>query len=242
MELDFSRVKADWRPLLQAFFHSAKGVCLAGFLEERRKAGAVIFPSTPFLALELTSLESVRVVIVGQDPYHEMGQAQGLAFSVSDGQKISPSLRNIFKEISREFGTAPRRSGNLTDWARQGVLLINSVLTVEEGKAGSHAGKGWECLTDQIIHAVAARGKPAAFLLWGGYAQKKIDSIRSAGNGHLILCANHPSPLSASRGPLPFIGNEHFSEVNEWLLSVGEEPINWTGKTDTCDQLELYGF
>lgn len=220
-------VQAGWRPALQEFFESPEGQRLEAFLRIRQEAGAVIFPPTPFRALELTAPDRVSVVIVGQDPYHEQGQAQGLAFSVAPGCKIPPSLRNIFKELSREYGMNPPRSGDLTSWAKQGVLLINTVLTVEEGKAGSHARKGWEILTDSLILRLAEDPAPKAFLLWGGHAQKKEPLINGAGRGHLILSCNHPSPLSALRPPQPFIGCGHFKMANDWLVSKGIVPVDW---------------
>ena len=221
-------VQAGWLPALQEFFASARGQKLEAFLRLRREAGAVIFPLTPFRALELTPPECVSVVIVGQDPYHEQGQAQGLAFSVAPDCKIPPSLRNIFKELNREYGTPLPRSGDLTSWAKQGVLLINAVLTVEEGKAGSHAKKGWEVLTDSLIRKLAEDPVPKVFLLWGGHAQKKGALITATGRGHLILSCNHPSPLSALRPPAPFIGCGHFKKANDWLVAKGIAPVDWT--------------
>lgn len=221
-------VQARWRPILEEFFETEKGMRLERFLCERRSQGAVIFPPTPFRALELTPFDKVKVVIMGQDPYHERGQAQGLSFSVPLGCKIPPSLRNIFKELEREFGMQPPLSGDLTSWAMQGVLLINAVLTVEEGRAGAHARKGWESLTDRLIQELAQDSTPKVFMLWGGYAQKKASLITCAKQGHLILTCNHPSPLSAMRPPVPFIGCNHFSKANEWLMSKGRAPIEWT--------------
>lgn len=208
-------VAPDWQPLVNEFFASAVGQKLLGFLRERLAQGAVIFPPRPLRALELTPLADVRVVILGQDPYHGRGQAEGLAFSVAPGVRLPPSLRNIFKEIQRDLGRAPppfpNPGGSLVRWAENGVLLLNTVLTVEEGRPASHAGKGWEVLTDSAIRAVSQRERPAVFMLWGAQAQAKralIDDKR-----HLVLLANHPSPLSALRPPLPFIGCGHFDKA-----------------------------
>ncbi len=211
-------VAAGWQPLIDEFFASLMGVALLAFLQSRLDAGAVVFPPRPLRALELTPPESVRVVILGQDPYHGRGQAEGLAFSVAPGVPLPPSLRNIFKEIERDLGRAPpafpNPGGSLVRWAEGGVLLLNTCLTVEEGKAASHAGQGWEALTDAVIRHVAARQQPAVFMLWGAHAQSKqslIDASR-----HRVLLANHPSPLSANRPPLPFIGCGHFSEARRF--------------------------
>jgi len=211
-------VAPGWKELVAPFFESTKGVALLTFLHQRLRDGAVIFPPAPLRALELTSPEQVRVVILGQDPYHGRGQAEGLAFSVAPGVAIPPSLRNIFKELLRDLGEPipafPSPGGSLVRWARHGVLLLNTCLTVEEGLPASHAGKGWEVLTDSIIHAVSQNASPVVFMLWGNHAQSKrtlIDASR-----HLVLCANHPSPLSALRPPVPFIGCGHFSQARAW--------------------------
>jgi len=211
-------VAPGWRALVDDFFGSAVGVKLQGFLRERLDAGAVIFPPQPLRALELTPPEQVRVVILGQDPYHGRGQAEGLAFSVAPGVALPPSLRNIFKELQRDLGTPPpafpQPGGSLVKWATHGVLLLNTCLTVEEGQAASHAGRGWEVLTDAVIRQVAAGDRPVVFMLWGSHAQSKralIDAAR-----HRVLTANHPSPLSALRPPLPFIGCGHFGQARAW--------------------------
>ena len=214
-------VAEGWRAATQAFFASAAGHKLLRFLQARLDAGASIFPPQPLRALELTPPECVRVVILGQDPYHGRGQAEGLAFSVPPGVPLPPSLRNIFKELERDLGVPapafPRPGGSLAGWARQGVLLLNTCLTVEEGRAGSHAGQGWEPLTDALIAQVARGSRPIVFMLWGAHAQSKQALIAANGglnrgpdHGHLVLLANHPSPLSATRGPRPFIGCGHF--------------------------------
>ncbi len=216
-------VAAGWQPLTDHFFASLTGVALLAFLQSRLEAGAVIFPPRPLRALELTPPESVRVVILGQDPYHGRGQGEGLAFSVAPGVALPPSLRNIFKEIERDLGRPPPAfpspGGSLVRWAEGGVLLLNTCLTVEEGKAASHAGHGWETLTDAVIGHVAASKRPVVFMLWGAHAQSKqalIDTER-----HRVLIANHPSPLSANRPPLPFIGCGHFSAARQFREEQG---------------------
>lgn len=211
-------VAPGWQPLVDDFFASARGQALLGFLRQRLEAGAVIFPPRPLRALELTPPESVRVVILGQDPYHGRGQAEGLAFSVAPGVALPPSLRNIFKELQRDLGTPfpawPEPGGSLVKWAKNGVLLLNTCLTVEEAQPASHAGKGWEQLTDAVIRKVGEGDRPAVFMLWGSHAQSKRPLI-DAGR-HLVLTANHPSPLSALRPPVPFIGCGHFGKAREF--------------------------
>lgn len=211
-------VAAGWQVLVDRFFESQAGVQLLAFLRQRLAAGAVIFPPQPLRALELTAPESVRVVILGQDPYHGRGQAEGLAFSVAPGVALPPSLRNIFKELQRDLGEPvppfPSPGGSLVRWARHGVLLLNTCLTVEEGRPASHAGKGWEVLTDAIIKDVSDHSDHVVFMLWGNHAQSKRELIDAS--RHLILCANHPSPLSALRPPLPFMGCGHFSQARTW--------------------------
>ena len=211
-------VAPGWKALVAQYFDSAPGRQLLAFLTQRLAAGACVFPPEPLRALALIPPEAVRVVILGQDPYHGRGQAEGLAFSVAPGVALPPSLRNIFKELQRDLGAAapefPTPGGSLAGWARQGVLLLNTCLTVEEGQPASHAGRGWEALTDAVIKEVSRSATHAVFMLWGNHAQSKralIDASR-----HLILCANHPSPLSALRPPAPFIGCGHFSQAKAW--------------------------
>ena len=226
---DTDRLSPAWATVVADFLSSAAGRQLSGKLESRMEQGAVIYPARPFLALELTSLEAVKVVILGQDPYHGPGQAEGLAFSVHPGLRKPPSLRNIFKELERSTGLATPQSGSLQRWAQQGVLLLNTSLTVEDGQPGSHARWGWETLTDRLVHVVASRAVPTVFMLWGAHAQAKqglIESAAPAGT-HLILKANHPSPLSALRPPLPFIGCGHFVRANDFLQQAGLEAIQW---------------
>ena len=220
-------VAPGWQPLVAEFFASAAGQALQTFLQQRQAAGAVIFPPEPLRALALTDAPAVRVVILGQDPYHGRGQAEGLAFSVAPGVRLPPSLRNIFKEIARESGQVfvPPVHGSLVAWAQQGVLLLNTSLTVEQGAAASHAGQGWEVLTDALIKALSTDPRPKAFLLWGVHAQAKrilLDERR-----HRVLTSNHPSPLSALKGPAPFIGNGHFGLVNRFLSDNGQIPVSW---------------
>ncbi len=226
-------VAAGWGDLIAEFLSSEAGVALAEAIEARIAAGALIYPPTPFKALELTPLGQVRVVILGQDPYHGAGQAQGLAFSVATGVKVPPSLRNMFKEIGRESADmmiASHKDGSLVRWAEQGVLLLNTCLTVEDGLPASHAKLGWEGLTDALITLVAERNKNVVFMLWGAHAQAKqtlLQTPQSHENGHLVLCANHPSPLSAMRPPAPFLGCGHFELANAFLIKQGLLPINW---------------
>jgi len=226
-------VALGWQPVVQAFFQSTHGQHLLGYLRRRIDAGAVIFPPQPLRALELTAPEAVRLVILGQDPYHGRGQAEGLAFSVAPGVPVPPSLRNIFKELRRDLGLAeptfPQPGGSLTAWANRGVLLLNTCLTVEEGHANSHRAVGWEALTDAVIRYVSQGSSPAVFLLWGAQAHAKrhlVDEGR-----HLVLVANHPSPLSAARSPVPFLGCSHFSRAQAWMEAIGQPQLlygQWT--------------
>ena len=217
-------VAPGWQPLVDEFFGGPVGQKLLAFLQSRMDAGASIFPPRPLRALELTPPDAVRVVILGQDPYHGRGQAEGLAFSVAPGVRLPPSLRNIFKELQRDLGQPlpafPQPGGSLVRWAQNGVLLLNTCLTVEEGQPASHAGKGWEVLTDAIIRQVAQQGPPTVFMLWGSHAQAKQRLI-PADRGHLVLTSNHPSPLSALRPPQPFIGNGHFSAARAFRQQHG---------------------
>ena len=216
---------SGWADLTADFWSSAEGGELKTFLDARRAQGATIYPPEPLRALQLTPPDRVRVVVLGQDPYHGPGQAEGLAFSVAPGVKPPPSLRNIFQELQRDLGQPAPANGSLVRWAQQGVLLLNTCLTVEDGQPASHARRGWESLTDRIIERCSATGHPKVFLLWGAHAQKKADLI-DAGR-HLLLFANHPSPLSARRGPVPFIGCGHFSQANAWLAQRGGQPVDW---------------
>jgi len=226
---DGVKLHESWRAPLAGEFAEPYMQSLKQFLLAEKTAGKRIFPkgSEYFRALDLTPLESVRVVILGQDPYHGPGQAHGLCFSVRPGVRPPPSLVNIYKELQTDLGLVPPRHGFLEHWAKQGVLLLNSVLTVENGQAASHRGRGWERFTDAVIARVNARTDPVVFLLWGSYAQKKaafVDSIEKGGP-HLVLKAAHPSPLSAHSG---FFGCKHFSKTNAFLESRGLPPIDWT--------------
>ena len=213
-----------WLEPLQAEFDQPYMAELKRFLLGERNAGKRIFPagSNWFRALDLTPLDQVKVVILGQDPYHGPGQAHGLCFSVPDGVRPPPSLVNIYKELASDLGLPPPAHGFLEHWARQGVLLLNSVLTVEMGQAASHRDRGWERFTDAVIRLVNEKPEPVVFMLWGSYAQKKaafVDPSR-----HLVLKAPHPSPLSAHSG---FLGCRHFSKANAFLESRGLAPIDW---------------
>lgn len=218
-----------WRPLVCDFLSSDVGLDLSRRLTDALQAGQVIYPAEPFRALSLTPRSQVRVVILGQDPYHGPGQAQGLAFSVAPGARLPPSLRNIFKELQMSLGVPVPTDGSLERWARQGVLLLNTCLTVQAGQAASHARWGWEVLSDQIIQTVAQGPRPVVFMLWGTHAQGKKTLIDQAdpAHRHLVLMANHPSPLSALRPPLPFIGCCHFTKANHFWAEHGEKGIDW---------------
>ena len=222
------KLEPSWLARLEDEFSQPYMVALRQFLLERKQAGATIYPpgAQIFNALDSTPFESVKVVILGQDPYHGPGQAHGLCFSVRDGVPPPPSLLNIWKEIQDDIGGPAAnerpRSGNLLSWAEQGVLLLNAVLTVERGQAGAHQGRGWEQFTDRVVAELNSNREGLAFMLWGSYAQKKgaaIDRSR-----HLVLSAPHPSPLSAHRG---FVGCRHFSKANTWLQKQGLSPIDW---------------
>lgn len=226
---DAQSLAPDWRPMWQAFADSPVGRSLTQRIGERVAAGARIYPPEPLCVFRALDLSAVRVVILGQDPYHGPGQAEGLAFSVPVGMKIPPSLRNIFKEIARESGEPPPTHGHLARWVQQGVLLLNTALTVEEGLPASHAQWGWEAWTDCVITAVAQREQPVVFMLWGAHAQAKQKLIALADPlaRHRVLQANHPSPLSALRGPTPFMGCGHFSAANAFLQKNALPPIAW---------------
>jgi uracil-DNA glycosylase len=218
------RLEPSWKARLEDEFHQPYMEQLRAFLLQRKQQGAVIYPPGQqiFNALDSTPFDQVKVVILGQDPYHGPGQAHGLCFSVPDGVAIPPSLINIYQEIEQDIGQRPPASGNLQHWAGQGVLLLNAVLTVEQSRAGSHQGKGWEKFTDRVVSELNDGRSNLVFMLWGSYAMKKgamIDRSR-----HLVLTAPHPSPLSAHRG---FFGCRHFSKANRYLQEHGQEPIRW---------------
>ena len=215
----------SWLSELQGEFEQPYMQQLRDFLQAEKAAGKAIFPpgALIFNALNSTPLDKVRVVIIGQDPYHGPGQAHGLSFSVPPGVRTPPSLRNIFKEINRDLGLPIPQHGCLHSWAERGVLLLNAVLTVEQGQAGSHAKRGWERFTSRVIELVNERCEHCVFLLWGSYAQRKGEQIDRT--RHCVLTSVHPSPLSAHRG---FIGNGHFSAANDYLVSNGLAPIDWS--------------
>jgi uracil-DNA glycosylase len=223
LDAALDRVAGGWREVIELWRATAQAQELVGYVNARMSDGVVIYPAQVLRALELTPLDKTRVVIVGQDPYHGPGQAHGLAFSVESGEKIPPSLRNICRELEREFGFAKPVSGDLSCWAQQGVLLLNTTLTVEEGRAASHAKRGWEALTDRIILEVARASSrsPKVFMLWGAHAHAKLGlieaAVAAAHGDALVLKANHPSPLSAARGPIPFVGCGHFRQANDYL-------------------------
>jgi uracil-DNA glycosylase len=222
------KLHQSWLEPLKGEFDSPYMQALRQFLVAEKQAGKRIFPKGNewFRALDLTPLEEVRVVILGQDPYHGEGQAHGLCFSVQPGVRTPPSLVNIYKEMEADLGIPPARHGFLEHWANQGVLLLNAVLTVQMGMAASHQGRGWERFTDAIIRLINARAEPVVFMLWGSYAQKKaafVDSVDKGGR-HLVLKAAHPSPLSAHSG---FFGCGHFSKANAFLKAQGQKPIDW---------------
>lgn len=225
MSDDRIRLEASWKARVGDYLQRDDMQALSACLRERRSAGARIFPPGPqiFAALDATPFDQVKVVILGQDPYHGAGQAHGLSFSVQPGTPIPPSLDNIYKELGNDLGLPRPAHGNLQRWADRGVLLLNAVLTVEEGRPGAHQGKGWEGFTDAIVDALNREREHLVFLLWGSYAQKKgavIDPRR-----HRVLKAPHPSPLSAHRG---FLGCGHFSATNDYLKRQGIAPIDWT--------------
>ena len=227
---DIDGLLPAWQDELKRFFDSEAGANLLCFLRQRIEAGAVVYPPDPYRVLRLAAPEDVRVVILGQDPYHGPGQAMGMAFSVPAAlKKLPPSLKNIFKEIAQEGEGQTFPSGDLSDWVKQGVLLLNATLTVEDGAPQSHAGRGWEVLTDRLIERVLEQGKPVVFMLWGASAQKKKELIETkARTDVLILMSNHPSPLSARRPPVPFIGCGHFRAANDWLQAHGRGRIEWS--------------
>jgi uracil-DNA glycosylase len=221
----------DWQPLLDDWRQSAAGRGLMAAVDSRVAAGAAVYPAEAFRALAATPLARTQVVILGQDPYHGPGQAEGLAFSVPAGQRIPPSLRNIFKELQRDLGQPAPASGSLAAWAARGVLLLNTSLTVEDGQAGSHARLGWSSLTDAVCRALWSDAAPKVFMLWGAHAQARQAVMHAATGGHgarhCILQSNHPSPLSALRPPQPFIGCGHFRMACEFLNASGRPGMDW---------------
>ena len=217
------KIEDSWKTALVDEFNKEYFIKLTDFVRSEYLSGKAIYPAPAniFNAFNLCPLDKVKVVIIGQDPYHEPGQAHGLCFSVLPPTPIPPSLINIYKEIESDLGRPSKTHGDLTSWAEQGVLLLNATLTVQAHLAASHAGKGWELFTDAVIRAVAKQ-ENIVYMLWGAYAQKKADFVNSEKN--LVLKSVHPSPLSAHRG---FFGNHHFSRANNYLIEHGQTPINW---------------
>ena len=217
----------SWKRVLDPVLAGPEGRALDGWLSAEEGAGKAVYPprGARLKALELTPLDAVKVVILGQDPYHGPGQAMGLSFAVPRGVRVPPSLSNIYKELEADLGIARPAHGDLSPWARQGVLLLNNTLTVEDGKAGSHAGRGWDAVTDACVAAVAARREPAVFILWGNHAQSKAKRIAGLRDGpHHLIESAHPSPLSARRG---FFGSKPFSRTNAFLEACGRDPVDW---------------
>ena len=222
----------SWRAALEPVLATPEARRLGGWLTAEEAAGKAVYPArgTRLAALALTPLDQVRCVILGQDPYHGAGQAHGLAFSVQAGVRVPPSLVNIYKELEADCGLPRPQTGDLTPWAQQGVLLLNNTLTVEAGLAGSHAGRGWDAITDAAVAAVAARDAPTVFILWGSHARKKASRVPALARGlsgaghHLVLTAPHPSPLSAHNG---FFGSRPFSQTNAFLEQAGRGAIDW---------------
>ena len=218
------KIEASWKKILEEEFEKEYFKGLIHFIKTEKEAGKVIFPPGPlfFQAFEKTPFEKIKVVILGQDPYHNPGQANGLSFSVQDGVRKPPSLLNIFKELKDDLGLEIPESGNLEGWAKEGVLLLNSSLSVRQGEPGSHGRAGWVNFTDAVIRKISDERKNVVFLLWGNFAQAKEALIDQS--KHFILKAPHPSPLSANRG---FLGCKHFSQTNKILMQEGIQPINW---------------
>jgi len=226
-EMGCEAIPESWRAALEPALNAPSARRLGGWLWEEEAAGRAIYPprGARLRALALTPLDAVKVVILGQDPYHGPGQAMGLSFSVPEGVRPPPSLVNIFKELASDCGIARPAHGDLSGWARQGVLLLNTCLTVECGRAGSHAGQGWEAISDACVEAVAERAAPAVFILWGSHAQAKAARIPALTDSrHCLIRSPHPSPLSAHRG---FFGSRPFSRANAFLAAQGRAPIDW---------------
>ena len=217
-------IETSWKEQLREEFDKPYFEKIVNFLKDEKKAGKVIYPPGKliFNAFECTPFNKVKVVVIGQDPYHNPGQAHGLSFSVPDGVAPPPSLLNIFKELQDDLGISAARTGNLEKWARQGVLLLNASLTVEANKPMSHSQLGWHIFTDEVIKHISANKEHVVFMLWGKFAQNK--SIFINASKHKVLMAAHPSPLSAYNG---FFGCRHFSKTNAWLREMGEQPIDW---------------
>ncbi|OBX18177.1 uracil-DNA glycosylase [Erythrobacter sp. QSSC1-22B] len=222
------KLPESWRDVLEPLLASEEARRLGGWLRAEEAAGRAVYPprGSRLRALELTEREAVKVVILGQDPYHGPGQAMGLSFSVPRGVRVPPSLANIYKELHADLGLEIPAHGDLTPWAKRGVLLLNTTLTVESGQAGSHAGRGWDAVTDGVVAAVAGSDRPTVFVLWGAHAQKKAARLPGLADGrHLVLRSPHPSPLSAHRG---FFGSKPFSKANDFFEAAGRKAIDWS--------------
>lgn len=219
------QIESSWQRALEETLGHPRLLSLAAFVEQERASGVPVYPPAElvFNAFAQTPYDKVKVVIVGQDPYHGAGQAHGLSFSVPEGVPLPPSLLNIYKELEADLGVPIAKHGCLLPWAKQGVLLLNATLTVRQGEPNSHQGKGWELLTDAAIEALVKRPDPVVFVLWGKFAQEKCRQV-PPGSHHKVLTAAHPSPFSAHSG---FFGCRHFSKINEFLRQMGKEPIEW---------------
>jgi uracil-DNA glycosylase len=225
---EHSATYGDWTPVLQRWRASPEGRATLAAVDARVAAGAVVYPEDPFTALRLTLRAATRVLILGQDPYHGPGQAEGLAFSVPPGIKSPPSLRNIHAELGRDLGLPLPTHGSLRAWAAQGVLLLNTTLTVEDGQAGSHAQLGWQLLTSAICKVLSDSEAPIIAMLWGAHAQRHWQTAAGAGlSAHPVLACNHPSPLAARRPPVPFVGCGHFGRANAALAADGRPGVDW---------------
>ncbi|NRT54741.1 uracil-DNA glycosylase [Leptothrix sp. C29] len=226
-----------WSRLVEGFLAGAAGQGLCEAVDARVAAGTEVYPARPLRALQGLAPQQVKVVILGQDPYHGPGEAEGLAFSVAEGVKIPPSLRNIRQELQTDLGLAAPDSGSLSAWVEAGVLLLNTSLTVERDRPASHAKLGWQALTDAIVARVAAAPQPKVFLLWGAHAQARLPVIEAVGTHTHVIASNHPSPLSARRPPVPFVGSRPFSAANAWLQGQGVEAVNWALEATSTKKL-----
>jgi uracil-DNA glycosylase len=223
--LQLQDLPLGWQEVIAPWWQTDQAQALCAYIDQRVHQGHSVYPAQVLRALHLSPLAQVKVVIVGQDPYHGPGQAQGLAFSVAQNQRPPPSLRNILTELQRDLGRA-RTNPDLSGWAQQGVLLLNTVFTVEQGQPASHAKRGWEPLSQRLVHAVAARNQPCVYMLWGAHAQQ-FEPLLADNTLACILKANHPSPLSARRPPTPFIGCGHFGLASRYLHDHGHTAIDW---------------